>query len=69
MFFCPKEKNMEKIIFTKKKKTDNSPKTTAVRVNTEAHKKILDISEKTGLSVSEVAGRLITFALERVEWQ
>ena len=60
---------MEKIIFKKKDPKSKGPKTAVVRVSRVNYDKIMEISKKTGLSANVVTDRMLSFAMEHVEWE
>ena len=60
---------MEKIIFKKKDPKSKGPKTAVVRVSRVNYDKVMEISEKAGLSANAVADRMLSFAMERIEWE
>ena len=60
---------MEKMIFKKQDPKSKGPKTAVVRVSRENYDKIMEISEKTGLSANVVTDRMLSFAMEHVEWE
>ena len=57
---------MEKIVFEESR--NKNSKTTAVRVSKENHDRILEISDRSSMTAYAVADKLLTFALDRVEW-
>ena len=60
---------MEKMIFKKQDPKSKGPKTAVVRVSRENYDKVMEISEKAGLSANVVTDRMLSFALEHVEWE
>lgn len=60
---------MERIIFKKKDPKSKGPKTAVIRVSRENYDKVMEISEKAGLSANVVTDRMLSFALEHVEWE
>ena len=62
-----KGKDMERLVFQEAEKKKN--KSTVVRVSLSNYDRILEISDRTDLSAYAVADKLISYALERVEWE
>ena len=60
---------MERIIFKEQDPKSKGPKTAVVRVSRVNYDKVMEISEKAGLSANAVADRMLSFALEHVEWE
>ena len=60
---------MERIIFKEQNPKSKGPKTAVIRVSRENYDKVMEISEKAGLSANVVTDRMLSFALEHVEWE
>ena len=59
---------MENITFTRKADSKYINNGKSVGVRAEQWEAIRDIAEKSGMNMTEVATRLVTFALEHVSW-
>lgn len=57
----------ETVIFTKKKRVYPNQKTPSIRVTRELFINVAEIADEAGVSVQEVASRLIAFALKHVK--
>ena len=58
---------MEKILFSERNARQR--KSGVVRVSKWNHGKLVEISQKAKLPISDVTNRLLEFALSRVEWE
>ena len=59
--------NVDKVMFREKEHEQGN--TNVVRISTDNHSKIMDISDKCGKPASSVANKLLSFALKNVEWE
>lgn len=61
---------MSELIFKRKKREAISvPGQTVIKINNEEYNKILEVSDETGLSIREVASRMVAFASEHVKYE
>lgn len=58
-----------KVTFQEKGNVPEKTQSTPVRINAEIYAQIVDISDRSGLSIREVTSRLLEFSLNSIEWE
>lgn len=61
---------MSGLIFKRRKRDPiDTPGQTVIKVDNEEYNKILEVADETGLSIRQVASRMIAYAYENVEYE